>query len=75
MGVLVGFQGRSMSDTTFFIEPKVVMLPRGGCLAVSEDSSPLRIGVVGKDAIEATMRFQETLKRWKEIYETEECAS
>lgn len=61
-----------MDDTTFFIEPYLVKLNYGGWLAVSGSATPLRIGVIGRSEAEARTRFNESLKRWKEIHEAKE---
>ena len=60
-----------MLSNYFQIVPVVVVLPRGSYMAMTPDNSPLRIGVVGKDEVEARELFKYSLERWKLVYEAQ----
>jgi hypothetical protein len=51
------------------LEPRLIERRNGGWLAVTEDDSPVRVGVVGDTETEARERFREALARWRTAYE------
>jgi hypothetical protein len=51
------------------LEPRLIERRNGGWLAVTDDDSPVRIGVVGGTEAEARERFHEALTRWRAAYE------
>jgi hypothetical protein len=56
-------------ETITTLEPRLIERRSGGWLAVTEDDSPVRIGVVGASEAEARERFHEALTRWRAVYE------
>jgi hypothetical protein len=56
-------------ETVTMLEPRLIERRNGGWLAVTEDDSPVRIGVVGGTEAEARERFHEALTRWRAAYE------
>jgi hypothetical protein len=56
-------------ETVTMLEPRLIERRNGGWLAVTEDDSPVRIGVVGATEAEARERFREALARWRAAYE------
>jgi hypothetical protein len=56
-------------ETVTTLEPRLIERRNGGWLAVTEDESPVRIGVVGGTEAEARERFHEALTRWRAAYE------
>lgn len=60
-----------MRHNDFDVVPVVVALPRGSCMAMTPDDSPLRIGVVGKNEAEALELFKNSLQRWEFVYEAQ----
>jgi hypothetical protein len=51
------------------LEPQLIERRNGGWLAVTDDDSPVRVGVIGDTEEEATERFREALARWRTAYE------
>lgn len=60
-----------MSAISFFVEPNIITTRHGDFLATTPNSSPLRIGVIGKTEDDARHRFESSIERWKEINEVE----
>jgi hypothetical protein len=56
-------------ETVTALEPRLIERRTGGWLAVSEDESPVRIGVVGATEAEARERFHDALAQWRAAYE------
>ncbi len=56
-------------ETVTTLEPRLIERRNGGWLAVTDDDSPVRIGVVGDTEAEARERFHEALARWRAAYE------
>jgi hypothetical protein len=56
-------------DMVTNLEPHLIERRTGGWLAVTEDGSPVQIGVVGDTEDEARERFREALARWRAAYE------
>jgi hypothetical protein len=61
-----------MHNSLFLLEPVIRETRRGEFLATTGIGTPLRIGVVGATEQEARERFSASLKRWREISESEE---
>jgi hypothetical protein len=57
------------SEMVTKLEPRLIERRNGGWLAVTDDDSPVRIGVVGDTEAEARERFHEALTRWRAAYE------
>jgi hypothetical protein len=57
------------SETVTKLEPRLIERRVGGWLAVTDDDSPVRVGVVGTTEEEARERFREALARWWAAYE------
>lgn len=57
------------ADTVTTLEPQLIERRTGGWLAVTEDDSPVRVGVVGATKDEARERFRQALARWRTAYE------
>lgn len=51
------------------LEPQLIERRNGGWLAVTDDDSPVRVGVVGDTEAEARERFRAALARWWAAYE------
>lgn len=49
-------------------QPVVTARARGGWLAVSDESQPIRIGVVGDDEQSTRQAFERSIKRWMELH-------
>lgn len=63
---------RTMSiqaETVTTLEPQLIERRGGGWLAVTDDDSPVRVGVVGDTEAEVRERFREALARWRAAYE------
>jgi hypothetical protein len=56
-------------ETITELEPRLIERRSGGWLAVTDDDSPVRVGVVGDTEDEARERFREALVRWRAAYE------
>jgi hypothetical protein len=56
-------------ETVTTLEPRLIERRGGGWLAVTEDDSPVRIGVVGDTEADARERFNEALAQWRAAYE------
>ena len=60
-----------MSVISFLVEPNIIMTRHGDFLATTPNSSPLRIGVIGKTEDDARHICESSLERWREINELE----
>ncbi len=56
-------------ETITGMEPHLIERRCGGWLAVTDDDSPVRVGVVGDTEDEARERFRDALARWRAAYE------
>jgi hypothetical protein len=56
-------------ETVTALEPQLIERRTGGWLAVTDDTSPVQVGVVGDTEAEARQRFREALARWRAAYE------
>lgn len=61
-----------MEKTAFNVEPELVRLNYGGWLAKTGARTKLRIGVIGESESVAREAFSASLRRWKELNESEE---
>jgi hypothetical protein len=56
-------------ETVTTLEPQLNQRRTGGWLAVTDDNSPIQVGVVGDTEAEARERFREALSRWRAAFE------
>ena len=61
-----------MTTADFSLEPTFLKLHYGGWLATSAPTTKIRIGVIGASQEEARALFTAALRRWKELFESEE---
>ena len=59
-------------ETVTTLEPQLIERRTGGWLAVTDDTSPVQVGVVGDTEDEARERFREALARWRTAYERDD---